>query len=83
MKIICKVNACRYCSTSNFCTKSFVFINAMGGCGRIYNNNGQVKANWNEQEDEYERRAPDMSDITSGQNIINQDPAKGEGNDTK
>ena len=45
--VLCKVTECYYCSDNGFCKSNFLKITPQGLCGRIYDNNGQVKADWN------------------------------------
>lgn len=54
--IICKVGQCYYCSPSGFCQNHFVTIQQNGFCGRIYDNNGGLKQNWNQPIQPKERK---------------------------
>lgn len=48
VNVICKAGSCNYCSPSGFCQNRFVVITSRGFCGRIYDNNGRIKADWNQ-----------------------------------
>ena len=63
MTVKCKVSACPWNTKNGFCDKGFCFINPMGKCGWLYDDNGRVKQNWREKG--IEREKSNMGDNNS------------------
>lgn len=62
MIVLCKVAECKYCSSSGFCHNNFLVLTPQGFCGRIYNNGGVVKPDWNSFTEEQQTQKEEEKD---------------------
>ena len=61
MDVICAVSACPFRSSSGFCRGRIVTINQNGGCGHLYDKQGQIRRDWQEKVDEKFMRGGDKN----------------------